>query len=146
MAEREPWKQALADYVNALNEACVREDPRPLEAVRDREHRRRLVRRLEASARRNRTEGIAPERSELRARIVRQAAGDRAALAEVELHHLRSWKQREQPWLEERVERERLRFVRMGRVWRLDRVEPLFAETEAVWLETGAEEEAEGGA
>src|SRR5690606_7202823 len=111
MAEREPWKQALADYVNALNEACVREDPQPLDAVRDPEHRRRLVRRLAASAERNRTEGIAPVRSELRARIVRQAAGDREVLVDVELHHIRSWKQRERPWLEERVERERLRFI-----------------------------------
>jgi len=148
MAESQPWKQALADYVNALNEACVREDPQPLDAVRDPEHRQRLVRRLTAAAQRNRTAGIAPVRSELRAKIVRQAAGDREAAVDVELHHIRSWKQREKPWLEERIERERIRFVRMGRVWRLDRVEPLATEQESVWLETEweAEAEAEGGA
>lgn len=129
------WKQALADYVNIINESGVREDPQPLGALWDLEHRIRLVRRLRASARRNRELGIAPVRSELRAKVFRQAGGDREAVADVELHLLRSWEQHRRPWLEERIERERIRFVRVGRVWRLDRVDPLSHERMA-WLET----------
>jgi hypothetical protein len=131
------WKQALADYVNLINEANVREDPEPLGAIRDLEHRIRLVRRLRASAKRNRESGIAAMRSELRAKVLRQDTGDREAVAEVELHLLRSWEQHRQPWLEERVERERIRFIRVGSVWRLDRVDPLTHERQAAWMETG---------
>ncbi|RKP48979.1 hypothetical protein D7Z26_20640 [Cohnella endophytica] len=70
-------------------------------------------------------------RSEMRARIEKFNESKGEVVADVSIHLVRSMEQRKQPWMEERVERERLRFVRYGKGWLLDTVKPLGIERSA---------------
>lgn len=142
---QEGWKQALVEYVHAVNEAGMRRDDRLLEIVPDAAHRQRLSGRMAEEFRREMALGIRAARSEVRARIERHSgsgAGD--AFADVALHIVRTCEQRGVAWQEERVERERIRFVRSGGDWRLDTVELLACENreqagEPLIEEAGAE-------
>lgn len=125
----EGWKQTLVDYVNALNEAGLRNHGQVRQMVTDPHHRRRLAARLTEEARREAAKGIKVTRSEIRARIERhETSGQRDASADVAMHIVRTCEQWGVPWQEERVERERVRFARPGSEWRLDTVELLSAE------------------
>ncbi|KIL37408.1 hypothetical protein SD71_01745 [Cohnella kolymensis] len=119
------WKDALFGYVNMINEAALLFDERKLKEIPDEEHRRRMTRRIHNTAQRDPKIPLKPIRSEMRARIERHKLKGAEAVADVSIHLVRSYEQRSQPWLEERVERERLRFVRIGKSWRLDSVQPL---------------------
>jgi hypothetical protein len=139
------WKQALVGYVNIVNEAGLRGDPGLLSVVPDAGHRNRLGARVRAAAHREAESGIKPIRSEIRARIERHSAGgDQEMVADVALHSVRSLEQRGTPWLEERVERERIRFVRVGGQWILDTIEPLYPEGRLVTVASQEEEECAG--
>jgi hypothetical protein len=122
------WKQTLFGYVNAVNEAGLQGDEALLRSVADAGHRNRLVFRIREAARKERELGIRTERSEVRARIERQHVSSGDALADVALHSVRTYRQHGLSWQEERVERERLRFVWDARMWRLDTAEPLGTE------------------
>jgi hypothetical protein len=142
------WKQALVGYVNAVNEAGLRGDVGLLHAaVPDAGHRNRLAARVQASSQREAERSIKALRSEIRARIERYSAagaGDKETVADVALHTVRSYEQLGTPWLEERVERERIRFIRVGGHWRLDTVEPLYPEGRLVTVPPSEEEEEAG--
>ena len=125
----EGWKHTLVDYVNAVNEACLRKTDNVQRMVADPQHRRRLAARLREEERREAVHGIKITRSEARARVERhQAAGQRDAAADVSLHIVRTCEQQGVTWQEERVERERIRFVNTGSRWRLDTIELLQSE------------------
>ena len=127
--KHEGWKQTLVDYVNAVNEAGLRRNDSVRRMVADPQHRRRLAARLAEEARREAAHGIRITRSEVRARVERHdASGGRDAVADVSLHIVRTCEQWGIPWQEERVERERVRFVRPGNEWRLDTIELLAVE------------------
>jgi hypothetical protein len=122
------WKQALFGYVSTINEAALHADTRKLREIPDLEHRSRLTQRLQTSTQREAKWAIRPTRSEMRARIERYNVIRDEVVADVAIHLVRSMEQRNEPWMEERVERERIRFVRAGEKWRLDSVQPLAME------------------
>lgn len=122
------WKETLYGYVNAVNEAGLRGDPSALRAVPDALHRNRLSARLTETANREALLGIRTVRSEVRARIERHSENGKDVWADVSLHFVRSCEQLGVTWQEERVDRERLRFVMDGKQWRLDAAEPLAIE------------------
>jgi hypothetical protein len=124
------WKQALFGYVSTINEAALHTDLRKLREIPDREHRDRLEQRLLSTAHRESRWAIKPTRSEMRARIERyNVIRGSEVIADISIHLVRSMEQLNQPWTEERVERERIRFARTDKSWRLASVEPLTAET-----------------
>ncbi|MFC5470795.1 amidase domain-containing protein [Cohnella suwonensis] len=125
------WKQALFDYVSLINEAALQTDARKLRDIPDKAHRERLTGRINLSSHRDSKIAIKPVRSEMRARIERFKTGRTDAVADVSIHLVRTLEQRKQPWVEERIEREKIRFVRHGGLWRLDTVKPIGAETPA---------------
>lgn len=123
---QEGWKQTLVNYVNALNEAGLQRNGQLRQMLTDPQHRRRLAARLAEEARREAARGIKVTRSEVRVSIERrEATGERDASADIAMHIVRTCEQWGIPWQEERVERERIRFVRAGSEWRLDTVELL---------------------
>ncbi|TJY42394.1 hypothetical protein E5161_10395 [Cohnella pontilimi] len=142
------WKQAIVGYVNAVNEAGLRGDTGLLyTAVPDAAHRNRLAARAQALWQREAERGIRALRSEIRARIERYSAvgaGDKELVADIALHTVRSFEQMGTPWLEERVERERIRLVRIGREWSVDTIEPLDSEGRLVTVAQQEEEEDAG--
>jgi len=119
------WKQALFEYVNAINEAALSTDSRKLRDIPVGEHRERLSERLLLAARRDVNSATRTVRSEMRVRIERYQAVRSEAAADVSIHLVRLMEQRNQAWTEERVERERLRFLKAGKAWRLVSVKPL---------------------
>jgi len=127
---KQDWKESLFAYVNLLNEVGLHGEANShkLREISDAEHRKRLSQRLYWTARREAGRGIKQLRSEMRAKIERQNAVRGEAVVDLAIHSVRSYEQRGQPWLEERVERERVRFVRVGGGWRLDAVQPLALE------------------
>ncbi|RED63110.1 amidase domain-containing protein [Cohnella lupini] len=127
-SEETGWKQALFGYVSTINEAALHTDLRKLRDIPDNEHRERLAQRLRLAKQREARWAIRPVRSEMRARIERFNTVRSEVVADISIHLVRSMEQRSQPWMEERVERERIRFVRIGKSWRLDSVKPLVAE------------------
>ncbi|MBW5445646.1 hypothetical protein GE107_06155 [Cohnella sp. CFH 77786] len=122
------WKETLFGYVNTVNEAGLRGDDSLLRDVPDALHRNRLAARLAETARRDASLGIKTARSEVRAKIERHSGGGKEVLADVALHVVRSCEQQGVTWQEERVERERIRFVSSGKSWKLDTVQPLAVE------------------
>jgi hypothetical protein len=124
------WKQALFGYVSTINEAALNGDSRKLRVIPDREHRGRLAGRLQATLQRDEKGAMRPTRSEMRARIEKYNLVRGEVVADVSVHLVRSMEQANQPWLEERVERERIRFIRVGKSWRVDTVNPVASEQE----------------
>jgi len=122
------WKNALFEYVNSVNEAGLKGTDDALRGVKDPEHRRRLSLRLSESMRREAERGIRILRSEVRTRIERRFGGGRDVSADVSMHVVRTCEQRGIEWQEERVERERIRFILAGGRWRIDTAEPLGGE------------------
>lgn len=122
------WKQALFGYVSTINEAALHADAHKLRVIPDKEHLERMVRRLQFSSQRDATMAIRPTRSEMRARIERNNIIKGEVIADVSIHLVRSMEQRNQLWIEERVERERIRFGRVGKGWRIMDVKPLAIE------------------
>lgn len=141
------WKQALFGYVSNINEADLHADPVKLNAIPHKEHRDRLTRRLQYSRKREAMLAIRPTRSEMRARIERYNVVRGEVIADVSVHLVRSMEQRSQPWTEERVERERIRFGRVGKSWRIIDVKPLAIEQqrEPLPLHEQVVDEREGG-
>ncbi|BBI35745.1 amidase domain-containing protein [Cohnella abietis] len=129
--EEQDWKQALYGYVSVINEAALHTDTHKLLEISDKEHRERLTQRLILSKQRELKWAMRPVRSEMRARIERYNAVRGEAVADIAIHLVRSMEQRNQPWMEERVERERVRFVRTGKSWRIHTVKPLVVESSA---------------
>lgn len=129
--EETGWKHALFEYVNLINEAALQTDTRKLHDFPDREHRERLTRRLILASDGEAKRIAKPVRNEMRARIERYRANRDEVIADVSIHLVRTMEQRSQPWMEERVERERVRFVRAGKHWRLGSVKPLALELAA---------------
>nr|WP_255654641.1 amidase domain-containing protein [Cohnella sp. REN36] len=123
----------MIDYVNAVNEAGLTGATEAFRRIADGEHRSRLARRALAIAGRDERERLRPIRSEMRARLLRHTSSAKEATADVQIHLLRSYEQRSQPWLEERLERERVRFIYAGSRWRIDRIEPLSGELGAAF-------------
>jgi len=119
------WKQSLFEYVNAINAASLGTDLRKLGEIPDREHRERLNERAQLAARRDARWAIRTARSEMRVKIERYQSARGEVAADLSIHLVRLMEQRNQVWSEERVERERLRFVREGKIWRLTTVRPL---------------------
>lgn len=140
MPEREiGWQQALVDYVNAVNEDGLNGRPGSFRSVPDPAHRARLARRYEAAARRDRMQAIRPLRSEIRARLLGKKEREYEAECDLQLHWIRSYEQDRVSWEEERLERERIRFIQAGNRWRIDRIEPLAAERAANAWSLGAD-------
>ncbi|MBB6671086.1 amidase domain-containing protein [Cohnella nanjingensis] len=135
----------MIDYVNALNEAGVHGNIEAYRRIADSEHRSRLARRALAVTRRDARERLRPIRSEMRARLLRHTASAKEASADVQIHLLRSYEQRSQPWLEERLEKERIRFFYANGRWRIDRIEPLAGELAAAAVYSYDAEPAEDG-
>jgi len=136
------WQQALVEYVNAVNEDGLGGRDGSFRRVPDAEHRARLVRRF-VTARGDGTARLKPVRSEIRARLLSQAERGPEALCDVQIHLLRSFEQGNLPWVEERLDRERIRFIQAGSRWRIDRIEPLQTEHRAdAWLGEGSPDEA----
>lgn len=123
------WKDALFRYVSALNEAVLSRDSGVLGKIADVAQRDRLAKRMRVTILRERRSGIKPLHSEMRARIEQHRAGPVEAVADIALHTVRSFEQLGQPWQEERIDRERVRFVRVGASWRLDSAVPLVTES-----------------
>ncbi|MFC4598537.1 amidase domain-containing protein [Cohnella hongkongensis] len=119
------WKQALFEYVNTINEAFLNADSRKLRDIPDKEHRERLNERVLAAPRGDGKWAIRTVRSEMRVRIERFQGTRGEAAADVSIHLVRMMEQQDRLWSEERVERERLRFVRTAKAWRLETVRPL---------------------
>ncbi|WP_239617854.1 amidase domain-containing protein [Cohnella mopanensis] len=130
-SEDNEWKQALFGYVSTINEAALHTDVRKLRDISDREHRERLSQRLRLTATREAKWAIKPVRSEMRARIERHQAVRGEVVADISIHLVRSMEQRNQPWTEERVEKERIRFVRAGKSWRVVSIKPIAMERPA---------------
>lgn len=122
------WKDALFRYVNAMNEAALSKDSGVLKQIADVGQRDRLAKRLRVTMLREKRSGIKPLNSEMRTRIERQRANSGEAVLEIALHSVRSFEQSGRPWQEERIDRERVKFVRVGPSWRLDSVQPLATE------------------
>lgn len=136
------WKKALVEYVNVLNGDGLTGHSEPYRAVPDAEHRLRLLKRSQAIAKREGGSRIKPIRSETRARLISKDEKATEATCVVRFHLLRSYEQDHLPWLEERAEQERIRFVRSGSRWRIDRIEPVATENSAAeW--PGVEERAD---
>nr|WP_027092486.1 amidase domain-containing protein [Cohnella thermotolerans] len=135
MPDRESgWQQALVDYVNAVNEDGLSGQAGTYRRVPDPEHRARLMRKYEAASDRRRPLRAKRVRSEIRARLLRKAEKATEAECDVQLHLLHSYEQESLSWQEERLERERIRFIRAGSRWRIDRIEPLATERrEEAW-------------
>jgi hypothetical protein len=139
--EQQDWKPVLVEYVNAVNEAGMRRDETLLRIVPDSAHRRRLSGRMNEELRRETALGIRSLRSEVRTRIERQSRyGDGDVTCDVALHIVRTCEMRGIAWQEERVERERIRFIRSGTTWRLDTVELLACEGRELVAEPVIEE------
>lgn len=122
------WKQALYGYVSTINEAALNADTHMLRVIPHREHRDRLIKRLKCSAQREAMLAIKPTRSEMRARIERHNLFKGEVIAEISIHLVRSMEQANQLWVEERIEREKIRFGRVGKSWRILDVKPLAIE------------------
>ncbi|MBN2982077.1 amidase domain-containing protein [Cohnella algarum] len=122
------WKQALVDYVSVVNEAGLLGDAKAFRRVPDPYHRMRLVRRAEALEERAALVRFKPIRSEMKARLLRYEAKETEVAADLQLHTVRSYEQDRFPWLEERVEKERIRLIKSGTRWRVDGIEPIATE------------------
>lgn len=122
------WKLALVEYVNVLNEAGIRGDPRLLGQIPDDDHRIRLGAKVRAVGRRDRECGIRAVRSEMRARIEHSRVFARSAEADIAVHSVRSSEQNGEPWVEERIDRERVTLTRVSGCWKIDSVKPLRSE------------------
>ncbi|WP_372660432.1 amidase domain-containing protein [Cohnella sp.] len=122
------WKQALFGYVSTINEAALHADALKLRDIPHKEHRERMAKRLQCSAQRETKWAIRPIRSEMRARIERYNVIRGEVIADVSIHLVRSMEQCNQPWIEERVEREKIRLGRVGKSWRIMDVKPLAIE------------------
>lgn len=131
------WQQALVDYVNAVNEDGLNGRTEALQRVPDPEHRARLARRYAAAASRDRADRMKPVRSEIRARLLSKTERNNDGECDLQLHLLRSFEQDGVSWQEERLEQERIHFIRSGGRWRIERIEPLVTErsTEAWTLD-----------
>ncbi|MFC5530353.1 amidase domain-containing protein [Cohnella yongneupensis] len=123
------WKDALFRYVNAMNEAVLSRDSGVLKQIADVGQRDRLAKRMRVTILREKKSGIKPLHSEMRTRIEKQRVNQGEAVVEIALHTVRSFEQSGQPWQEERVDRERVKFVRVGQSWRVDSVLPLVSES-----------------
>nr|WP_245347442.1 amidase domain-containing protein [Cohnella lubricantis] len=121
----------MVDYVNAVNEDGLNSRTEPLRRVHDPAHRARLARRFEALSSRERDESMKPVRSEIRARLLRKSERKNDGECDLQLHLIRSYEQDGVSWQEERVELERIHFVRTGGKWRIDRIDPLVTERSA---------------
>jgi hypothetical protein len=121
------WREALVDYVNARNEEDLLGPAASYRRVPDPLHRSRLLRRQAGAARREGASRVKPVRSEIRARLLRRSERTAEAVCDVRLHLLQSYG----PWQEEKMETERISFVRTGRGWRIDRIEPFQSENRA---------------
>ncbi|MEK0312703.1 amidase domain-containing protein [Cohnella sp. 56] len=137
----EAIKTALVEYVEAVNEADLRRSPEALGRIGDETHRYRLERRSRALRRRDAPASAAPRRGEIRAHIVRWSATDKEANVELRMRLVRACGFGAHAYTEERIERERIRLVPFGGVWRLDRAEPLGDERSSASL-LGAFDEA----
>lgn len=122
------WKDALFRYVSAINEAALSRDSGVLKQIADIGQRDRLAKRMRVTIIREKRAGIKPLHSEIRTRIESHRANSAEAVADVALHAVRTFEQNGQPWQEERIDRERVKFVRNGLSWRLDAVQPLVSE------------------
>jgi len=122
------WKDALFRYVSAMNEAALSRDSSVLKQIADIGQRDRLATRMRVTMLREKRSGIKPLHSEMRTRVERHRENQAEAVAEIALHTVRTFEQNGQPWQEERVDRERVKFVRIGQSWRLDSVQPLVSE------------------
>ncbi|WP_230986674.1 amidase domain-containing protein [Cohnella fermenti] len=138
------WKKALVEYVNTLNEDGLAGNAEPYRSVPDAEHRLRLLKRSQALARREGGIRMKPLRSEMRARLISKEEKAAEATCVVRFHLIRSYEQDQLPWLEERAEQERIRFVRTGSRWRIDRIEPVAAENAAEEWPGGGEDSSAG--
>ncbi|CAI6080231.1 amidase domain-containing protein [Cohnella sp. JJ-181] len=118
-------KKALVEYVNAVNEADLNRSPEALGRVGDEEHRFRLEKRTHALRRREAVQSARPRRGEIRARVVRWSEREKEAFVDLQLRIVRACGAGRDAYTEERIERERIRLVPFGGVWRLDRAEPL---------------------
>jgi hypothetical protein len=127
-SEETDWKQALFGYVSSVNESLLYGDISKLRDFPHNGHRERLKQRLLKATERDVLASIRSVRSEMRARIERYQVNRSEAVADVAIHLVRSMEQRSQPWIEERVERERIRFVRSGKSWRIVEAKPLATE------------------
>lgn len=123
------WKDALFRYVNAMNEAALSKDSGVLKQIADVGQRDRLAKRMRVTLLREKRSGIKPLHSELRTRIERRRVGAGEAVLDIALHSVRSFEQLGRPWQEERIDRERVKFVHTGNSWRLHSVTPLALET-----------------
>ncbi|MBB6637990.1 amidase domain-containing protein [Cohnella thailandensis] len=133
------WKKALVEYVNTLNGDGLSGNAEPYRTVPDAEHRLRFLKRSQAIARREGASRLKPIRSEMRARLISKEENATEATCVVRFHLIRSYEQEHLPWLEERAEQERIRFVRTGSRWRIDRIEPINSEHNAVELPSAGE-------
>lgn len=123
------WKNALFRYVSDMNEAVLSRDSGALSKISDPGHRDRLAKRMRAGILRERESGIKPLQSEMRVKIERHRINPIEAVADIALHAVRSFEQLGQPWQEERIDRERVKFVRAGAGWRLESAAPLATES-----------------
>jgi hypothetical protein len=123
------WKDALFRYVSAMNEAALSRDSSVLKQISDIGQRDRLAKRMRVTIMREKKSGIKAIHSEMRTRIEHHRANQTEAVAEIALHTVRSFEQLGQPWQEERVDRERVKFIRIGQSWRLESVHPLVTES-----------------
>lgn len=118
-------KKALVEYVDAVNEADLNRSPEALRRIGDEAHRYRLERRSRALRRRGEASAAWPRRGEITAHIARWTVRDKEAIVELRLRILRMCGFGDGAYTEERLERERVRLVPFGGVWRLDRADPL---------------------
>ncbi|MBB6731279.1 amidase domain-containing protein [Cohnella zeiphila] len=135
------WREALVEYVNARNEEDLLGPSASYRRVPDPLHRSRLLGRQAGLSRRGGASRVKPVRSEIRARLLHRSEKPSEAVCDVRLHLLHSYG----AWQEERMETERIAFVRGSRGWRIDRIEPLLTENRAeAWQPEGDAEELVG--
>lgn len=126
-SEGAEWKDALFSYINEMNEIGMQSERwlSKSSGLTSASHRQRLLRKLRVCARRDAELGMRQVRSEMRVRIERHRTGLSEAQADIAIHHVRSWEQAGQPWIEERIEREAVRFIRAAQGWHLTEARPL---------------------
>jgi len=133
--QKNGWREALVEYVNARNEEELLGSAASYSRVPDPRHRSRLLGRLAALSRRPKASRMKPVRSEIRVRLLRRSEKETEAVCDVRLHLLRSFELDVRPWREERMETERIWFVHTGKGWRIVRIEPLVFENQADYWE-----------
>ncbi|WEK53645.1 MAG: amidase domain-containing protein [Candidatus Cohnella colombiensis] len=122
------WKAIIFDYVSRMNEVMLNRSVEMLVGLTDFEQQKRIERCLKALGERELREGIKPVRSEMRARIERIQLVRGELLTDLAVHQIRTFEQRNLTWTEEKIERERVGFIRSGRDWRISRVRVLVDE------------------